>query len=75
MEEREHVPPSIVPVEEEQTWDHSVEGLPLFKVDTNQTWNGFDKVIVITVPTSAVCVEQSQSTVGEGGGGGRGGGG
>lgn len=34
----------------EQTWDHGVEGLPLFKVDMNQTWNDLDKVIVILIP-------------------------
>jgi len=38
----------------EQTWDHGVEGLSLFKVDMNQTWNDLDKVIAILIP-GAVC--------------------
>lgn len=42
--------PFFVPVELEQTCDHAVEGLPLFRADMNQTWNGLDKVIVILIP-------------------------
>lgn len=42
--------PFFVPVELEQTCNRAVEGLPLFRADMNQTWNGLDKVIVILIP-------------------------